>query len=93
MRKYNIRGVKYLVKKARIKDRGVCDSPKAEAPTIKYSNTLKGEELLEVLIHEVLHACLWDLDEHAIDESAVIISKVLLDHFKIETKPQRRPKC
>jgi len=86
IKRYNIRGVRYTIKPARIKDRGTCDSPKAEAPTIRYNRGLAGDEKLEVLIHEVLHACLWDLDEQAIDESAIVIAKVLLDHFNIEEK-------
>jgi hypothetical protein len=86
IRKYTIRGVRYTIRPARIKDRGTCDNPKSEKPTIKYNKGLAGAELLEVLIHEVMHACLWDLDEHAIEESSIIISKVISDYFELEAK-------
>lgn len=36
-----------------------------------------GKDLLEVLIHEALHACYWDLDEEAIDEAGVDIAQML----------------
>jgi len=38
---------------------------------------LVGERRLEVLIHEMLHACYWDLDEEAIDITARDIARVL----------------
>jgi hypothetical protein len=83
-KKYDIRGVNYTIRKAKIKDRGLCTSPKSKSPEIKINNKLKDSELLEVLIHEILHACLWDLDETAVDETSVLVTKIILDHFSIE---------
>jgi hypothetical protein len=64
-------------------DRGVCDSPDTAGKKIQILARLKGQERLEVLIHEGLHACLWDLDETAIteiaDDLARMIWKELLD--------------
>lgn len=34
-------------------------------------------ELLETIVHESLHACLWDLDEEAITATASDISRLL----------------
>jgi hypothetical protein len=85
-KKYDLRGAKYTIKYARIKDRGSCESPKEKAPTIKINNKLKGAERLEVLIHEVMHACLWDLDEEAVQETSLAIANVVEDHFIIEDK-------
>ena len=44
---------------------------------IVVSPRLKGERKLEVIIHELLHICFWDLDESAIEESASDIARVL----------------
>lgn len=39
--------------------------------------SLRGERELDVLIHEMLHACMWDLDEEAVTEMASDIAHVL----------------
>jgi len=39
--------------------------------------SLTGERELEVLIHEMLHACHWDLDEEAITETSEDLARVL----------------
>lgn len=57
----------------RTKD-GLCDASK-RLITIKRS--LSGERELDVLIHEMLHACHWDLDEQAITETASDLARVL----------------
>lgn len=44
---------------------------------IRVHNTLKGVDLMRVLIHELLHARFWDLDESAIDECGEVLSAVL----------------
>ena len=36
-----------------------------------------GERHLNTLLHELTHACLWDLDEEAVDEIAETAEKVL----------------
>lgn len=38
---------------------------------------LKGQHRLDIVIHELLHAALWDLDEEAIDSTASDIARVL----------------
>ena len=86
MSEYDIRGTKYLIKESRIKDLGQCDSPSKPKPTIRINRKLKGFKRLEVLIHEILHACHWDLDEEAIDETAQVLATILSDYFTIEEK-------
>jgi hypothetical protein len=56
---------------------GRCDSPTTLKKRITIKKTLVGERRLEVLIHEMLHACYWDLDEEAIDITARDIARVL----------------
>lgn len=44
---------------------------------IRVHHTLEGRDLMRVLIHEILHARLWDIDEAAIDEAGEVLSAVL----------------
>lgn len=46
-------------------------------PKIAVAYALNGEEELEIFIHEMLHACYWDMDEEAITDSAQSIAKAL----------------
>jgi hypothetical protein len=50
--------------------RGSCDPPTKPNKEIKILSSLRGQEFLEVLLHEILHAALWDLDEQAVSETA-----------------------
>lgn len=56
---------------------GICDPPVARSKRIRISSSLGEEKTLEVLIHEMLHACSWDTAEEAVDESARDIARVL----------------
>ena len=51
----------------------------AERPgqTIQIDPRYCGRELLETIIHESLHACLWDLDEEAVTMTARDIARLL----------------
>lgn len=59
------------------RERGKCDSPLSRNKEIVIDERLEGEEKLEVLIHEMLHAAFWNIDEEYIDKSAKDISHVL----------------
>lgn len=56
---------------------GECSDPNSKSPMIRYFVGLKGMRRLDVLIHEMLHACFWDLDEEGIEESASDIARAL----------------
>ena len=58
-------------------DRGQCDSPTKRAKAIRIRSDLRGEERLEILIHEMLHAAFWDMDEEPVEESAADIARAL----------------
>lgn len=58
---------------------GRCDSPTKRGKRIRVCTTIDEPQTLEVLTHEMLHACFWDMDEEAINESARDIAKVLWD--------------
>lgn len=56
---------------------GECDPPDMRGKQIRVRKTLRGERLLEVLLHEMLHAAYWDMDETAIDITARDIARAL----------------
>lgn len=56
---------------------GHCDHPEKQAKTIRVLNSLKGEERLDTVIHEALHAAHWDLAEDAVNQTATDLAKLL----------------
>ena len=58
-------------------NRGDCDPPNASGKEIRISSTLRGEERLEVLIHELVHAGMWNLDEPFVGQFARDAAHVL----------------
>ena len=56
---------------------GDCTSPLLPHRLIRVRRSLKGQRRLEVILHEALHACLWDLDEEAIEETAHDLARLL----------------
>jgi hypothetical protein len=53
---------------------GLCN---ADERKITVQPSLSGERELDVLIHEMLHACHWDLAEESITETASDLARVL----------------
>jgi hypothetical protein len=53
---------------------GVCDK---EQRTIRIALGYPEDQTLDSIVHEVLHAALWDLDEEAVHETANAISSAL----------------
>jgi len=56
---------------------GQCDDPTIESPEIWIDPRLVGEHRLEILIHELLHAAFWDIDESVIEQVAKDFARVL----------------
>ena len=50
--------------------RGDCQPPTMPGKEIRISSTLHGEERLEVLIHEFVHAAGWHIDETFVEQFA-----------------------
>ena len=79
-----IRGQRFTVyRRAKVVVGGVevdasCDPPDRTRRAICISEGLTPERELDVLIHEMLHAAYWDLDETAIAETATDVAKALL---------------
>jgi len=57
--------------------RGVCEAPDLPNKEIRIDVELQGEELLEVLIHEQLHALFWYMDEEFVDQGAKDLARSL----------------
>lgn len=58
--------------------RGEIDPSSYVNKSIRISTRLKkNQEILEVLLHECLHGCFWDIDEEAVEKAAFDISKAL----------------
>lgn len=66
--------------------RGMCDPPGTPKKRITISNKLKGEEKLEVIIHECLHAAGWHLDETFVEEFSQQLSRIITRAGYTETK-------
>jgi len=58
-------------------NRGDCSPPESARKVIRVHAGLRGEERLEVLLHELLHASHWIVDEEHVRRSAVDIARVL----------------
>jgi hypothetical protein len=58
-------------------NQGDCDPPTARGKEIRVASRLRGEERLEVLLHELVHAGIWNLDEQFVDQFAHDAARVL----------------
>jgi len=56
---------------------GDCSDPKSPGRIIRYLVGLKGIRRLDVFIHEMLHACFWDVREEGIEQTATDVARVL----------------
>ena len=74
-----IRGKRWNLQFRKLRDGslGKCDSPEATNKKIVVNPNQSGVDVLGTLIHEMMHAAHWDLDEEAIDTTSVDIARVL----------------
>lgn len=73
-----IRGRPYTIISRRMKQYdGLCDHPATPYPEIWIHQSLRGERMVETIIHEVIHAALPDLCEETVEESARDLAKIL----------------
>lgn len=57
--------------------RGECDDPSTPNKEIRIRDGLKGEQRLEVIIHEHLHAAAWHVDEKFVKQFAEDLARNL----------------
>ena len=58
-------------------DDGLCDPPDRKGKCIFINPELRGWQLLQMLLHEGLHASQWDLAEAAVTEMAIDLTYLL----------------
>ena len=58
---------------------GDCDAPNTKSKQIRLRKGLTGKFLLDTLVHEILHAALWDLGEGPIATLANEVARALWD--------------
>lgn len=56
---------------------GYCDPPSQPGKKIVVRQSLRGVERLETLLHEFLHASVWDFDEEAVERIACDMARSL----------------
>lgn len=87
-----IDGQWWRVEFARIGDYGHCEYGSCrETRRIILSPTQSDAELLDTLIHEMIHAQDWDLDEAAVLRRATEIATVIQRVFRIERRANEKP--
>ena len=70
-------GKRYKLVRCDISHHGECESPITKGKKIRIKKAIKGRILLDTLIHESLHACLWIADEEWVAQTASDISHIL----------------
>jgi hypothetical protein len=56
---------------------GECDDPSVSKPEIWINRNLKQKDMLDTIIHEVLHATHPELSEESVGDTATIVANVL----------------
>lgn len=56
---------------------GECDSPDTKAKEIRIRASLRGEEKLDAIVHEMIHAAGWHIDEYFVNQLATDIARTL----------------
>lgn len=64
--------------------RGSCDAPTMPEKKIKIKQSLRGLLKLDTIIHEGLHAGLWDLDEEAVTELASDLARMIWKEMELD---------
>lgn len=75
-----LRGRRYKFLRTKVIPRdswGICTDPSFTNREIRVHKKLKGLKEFEVIVHEMLHACFWDIDEEVIREVGIDISRAL----------------
>jgi hypothetical protein len=78
MAKHTIRGKMWDVRYVpNMRADGECDPPNKPGKEIRISRRCKGLRRLVVLLHEGIHAGLWDLDESVVEELAEDLGRLV----------------
>jgi len=78
MKSVTLRGRRWRIGRVKQKhERGGCEHPGIPGKEIDVPVNGTRRDDLDTIIHEALHACFWDIDEEAIEESATDIARFL----------------
>lgn len=91
----DLRGKRFLISRPKRLEQDVLGWCRTHIkPKIVVAYSLSGEEELEILIHEMLHGCFWDMDEEAITDAAKGMAKALwrMGYKKQENKKKNKKK-
>ena len=78
VRTVTVRGHVWKLGKIRDKgERGACEAPDVPGREIDFPIHGGTRKDLDTIVHELLHAAMWDIDEEAVYETATDIAKVL----------------
>lgn len=79
-----IGGTRWKLQRTRLRDRrGDCN---LDRKTIRVCESLIGQELVEVLVHEIVHARVWDLDEQAVEDIGQSVATALANWGLLNTE-------
>ena len=77
VRSHIFRGKRWRIRWRTGRGKGYCEAPTAPEKEMTINPRQKDIALLDTLIHESLHACHWDMDEEAVEETATDIARLL----------------
>lgn len=66
-----------LTRPSRLATRGDCDGPHIPGKQIRIRAGLTGEDELEVILHELLHAADWNASEEWVHNTALDLARIL----------------
>lgn len=72
-----LRGKRWEFTRPRMADWGQCEPVDRLAKRIRVHRDLTGIDELDTILHELLHAVLWDLSEETVEECGTDIARVL----------------
>lgn len=73
-------------------NKGDVDPPNAVDKEIRLDRSLRGEELLEILIHECLHIYDWKKDESYVDKEAKELARIIWRMGYRRTESEKKSK-
>lgn len=91
MNSHTFRGRRYRIKFHHRFDQdamGLCEHPNALNKTIHIRPNLPVKEMVETMIDEGIHACIWELDNQVVDETSTDLTRFLMRYFDITPKKE-----
>jgi len=66
---------------------GLCDAPETKDKKIYIRQNLGVPMLIDCILHEGLHGCLWCLSEDTVEQVATDLSRMLIKELGMEKAP------